>query len=124
LDHPNLVKLYGVALKPLAMVLELCTGDPPDLCRMIRIADSDGSISAIPFAQFPWRLRLSIALDIARGMKFLHTLTPPIVHRGTCAHRRYGKRATELIVSLAGFRLAESQRIPFNKWLQSDCQGG
>jgi len=81
LDHPNLVKLYGVALNPLAMVLELCTGNPTDLSRLLRARAADGSIRPIARADFPWRLRLMIALDIARGMRFLHTLSPPIVHR-------------------------------------------
>lgn len=28
-----------------------------------------------------WKLRLSIAADISLGMCFLHSVTPPIVHR-------------------------------------------
>jgi len=31
--------------------------------------------------QLPWKLRIKIALDIARGMSYLQSLVPPIVHR-------------------------------------------
>jgi serine/threonine protein kinase len=31
--------------------------------------------------QVAWALRLRIARDIAEGMKFLHSATPPIIHR-------------------------------------------
>lgn len=28
-----------------------------------------------------WPLRIKIAMDIAKGMEFLHNSTPPVVHR-------------------------------------------
>ncbi len=32
-------------------------------------------------ADIPWRLRLRICLDIAKGVQYLHSLIPPVVHR-------------------------------------------
>ena len=115
LDHPNLVRLYGICLDPLSMVLELCAeGDLNSIIRRHRFNTREERNAArgeedialledeaeeeednedeercyygpIPKELFPWRLRLLIALDIARGMRHLHSLHPPIVHRGTCA---------------------------------------
>ncbi len=31
--------------------------------------------------QIPWALRWRIALDVAKGMNYLHSFQPPIVHR-------------------------------------------
>jgi serine/threonine protein kinase len=30
---------------------------------------------------FPWEYRMRIALDIAKGMHYLQSITPPIIHR-------------------------------------------
>lgn len=69
LVHPNLVKLVGFSFRdPPAMILELINhGDMYQL-----IADKSKEID--------WPLRMKIVLDIAKGMTFLHTCEPPIVH--------------------------------------------
>lgn len=67
--HPNLVKLVGFSFRdPPAMVLELITcGDMHKLVNKKEI-------------EIDWHLRMKIAVDIAKGMTFLHTCDPPIVH--------------------------------------------
>ena len=77
LDHPNLVKLYGITKNPLQMILELAPKG--DLLKLIRI-DRENNIS-ISRDDFPWKLRLLIAWDIAKGMKYLQDQDPPIIHR-------------------------------------------
>jgi len=72
LDHPNLVKLYGITQQPLRMVMEYCPHF--DLHTFLR--------KQIPTIGPQWSLlKLRIAIDIARGMAHLHSMRPPIVHR-------------------------------------------
>ncbi len=64
LQHPNIVRLMGVAFCPLRMVMEFCNAG--DLFHAI----GEGSI----------KQRLQICMDIARGMDFLHRQDPPLAH--------------------------------------------
>eukprot|EP00339_Tiarina_fusa_P014873 CAMPEP_0117053630 /NCGR_PEP_ID=MMETSP0472-20121206/37103_1 /TAXON_ID=693140 ORGANISM="Tiarina fusus, Strain LIS" /NCGR_SAMPLE_ID=MMETSP0472 /ASSEMBLY_ACC=CAM_ASM_000603 /LENGTH=224 /DNA_ID=CAMNT_0004768777 /DNA_START=509 /DNA_END=1180 /DNA_ORIENTATION=+ len=71
LDHPNLVELKGLCLDTdeMLMVTEyLAYGD------LFNFLHDENQ-------KMPWSLRLKIAYDVAKGMKFLHTTTPPIIHR-------------------------------------------
>eukprot|EP01105_Mastigella_eilhardi_P015567 TRINITY_DN3569_c0_g1_i15.p1 TRINITY_DN3569_c0_g1~~TRINITY_DN3569_c0_g1_i15.p1 ORF type:complete len:1211 (-),score=210.01 TRINITY_DN3569_c0_g1_i15:58-3690(-) len=68
LDHPNLVKLHGITLDPLAMILENCPGG--DLHHFLKVNPQHCSLA----------FRLKVACDIAHGMEYLHSLSPPIVH--------------------------------------------
>eukprot|EP01130_Rhizamoeba_saxonica_P016297 TRINITY_DN7505_c0_g1_i1.p1 TRINITY_DN7505_c0_g1~~TRINITY_DN7505_c0_g1_i1.p1 ORF type:complete len:1687 (-),score=329.77 TRINITY_DN7505_c0_g1_i1:29-5089(-) len=71
LDHPCLVKLFGITLNPLAMVLEFCPANSLSY-HLYRNHDFEFSL----------RYKLKIVLDIARGLDFLHNeITPPIIHR-------------------------------------------
>jgi tRNA A-37 threonylcarbamoyl transferase component Bud32 len=67
-DHPNLVKLRGICKKPLAVVMEYVSGG-----NLFDFLKQNPNLS--------WSQRLNIALDIARGMDFLHSTSPPIIHR-------------------------------------------
>jgi serine/threonine protein kinase len=83
--HCNLVRMYGITIQPLRMILEFVPAG--DLFHLLHpkfdsTADGDGdAASCIAFDKFPWRLRLLIALDIARGMRRLSSCVPPIIHR-------------------------------------------
>lgn len=63
------VRMTGVCLKPFCLVTEFMPcGDLYSLCHRP------------PMAEISWPLRLRIALDMAKGMQFLHSLKPPIIH--------------------------------------------
>jgi serine/threonine protein kinase len=71
LSHPNLVLFIGAVVKPqMTIVFEYCGGDT--LFRLLH-QRKDVMLS--------WEQRLQMAKDIARGMCYLHTLQPPVLHR-------------------------------------------
>ncbi|KAK5576072.1 hypothetical protein RB653_007210 [Dictyostelium firmibasis] len=69
LEHPNIVQLKGLCLDPLCIVTEYLP---------------HGNLYSFlhkPEMEFSWLFRLKVALDISSGMAFLHSSTPPIIHR-------------------------------------------
>ncbi|EGG17328.1 pleckstrin domain-containing protein [Cavenderia fasciculata] len=72
LKHRNVVNLLGFTLHPFTMVMEYIDGG--DLYRFLHSPAGD-------VLNDNWNLRLQLALDIARGMNFLHSVTPPLLHR-------------------------------------------
>ncbi len=72
LRHPNVLCLRGLMLEPLRMVLEYAPyGDLYVHLHNTQLSD----------VALNWRLRVRIALDVAKGLRYLHDLTPPIIHR-------------------------------------------
>lgn len=73
LDHPNVVKLIGViTTEPMCLIMEFVPGGTLfDHLVNQEVNDS----------QFPWKLRFRIALDIAKGLQHLHSISPPFIHR-------------------------------------------
>lgn len=69
LQHPCIVNLKGYSTNPLAMVMECVSGG--DLYEFIHNEE----------IEFTWHLRLKIAIDMAHGMAFLHSINPPLLHR-------------------------------------------
>ena len=69
LRHPNIVHAMGACIDPICLVTEFCTR---------------GSLFGIlhkKTLKLPWELRLKLGMDAARGMRFLHTHKPTIIHR-------------------------------------------
>ena len=98
LRHPNIVELIGVAFHPLRMILEFVEkGDLFDL-----LHDHDKVL--------PWKLRLLIAWDIAKGMRALQLHSPPIIHRDLHAHNIFisslSTKSSKQRAKIADFGLA------------------
>ncbi|KAL6059575.1 Tyrosine-protein kinase abl1 [Balamuthia mandrillaris] len=73
LNHPNIVKLIGVCGEPshLAILLEYCPeGSLADLL-----------VDEKKRAKLNWQTRLKIAKDVAKGVLYLHSRSPKIIHR-------------------------------------------
>ncbi|PRP77349.1 hypothetical protein PROFUN_05594 [Planoprotostelium fungivorum] len=68
IDHPNIMKFVGIIMSPLGVVTEFLNG-----------GDLKGFIMSLPDIDRP--LRISLALDMAKGINYLHQLAPPIIHR-------------------------------------------
>lgn len=69
LRHPNTVDLIGITINPLRLIVEFISGG--DLHGLLDNHNKN----------LPWELRYRIAYDIAFGMNYLQSFTPPIVHR-------------------------------------------
>ncbi|KAN0011928.1 hypothetical protein ACTFIU_000147 [Dictyostelium citrinum] len=72
LKHPNVVNLLGFTLSPFTMVMEYI--DCGDLHKFLHSPVGDQ-------LNGNWALILKLALDIGKGMEFLHSVTPPLLHR-------------------------------------------
>jgi Protein tyrosine and serine/threonine kinase len=76
LRHPNVLQLFGCSLTAQAIwiVSELCS-----LGSLRQVLDDQEKI-------LPLDLRLSLALQVAEGMTYLHNQDPPIIHRDLKSH--------------------------------------
>jgi small GTP-binding protein len=69
LEHANIVRLIGFCLDPCCIITEFVAhGNLFDYAH-------DAANELL------WPLRLRIAMDVAKGMAFLHNSRPPIIHR-------------------------------------------
>ena len=76
--HPQLVTLIGVCQhqKYLYIINQYCNG-----VRLIIIQSTLFDLLHEENDPIPWNTRISMAKQIAKGMVFLHTNYPPIIHR-------------------------------------------
>ena len=76
LRHPNVLQLFGCSLTAQAIwiVSELCSLGS---LRQV-LDDNDRSL--------PVEIRISLALQVAEGMTYLHNQDPPIIHRDLKSH--------------------------------------
>jgi len=76
LRHPNVLQLFGCSLTAQAIwiVSELCS-----LGSLRQVLDDNERVLSI-------QVRISIALQVAEGMTYLHNQDPPIIHRDLKSH--------------------------------------
>ena len=76
LRHPKILQLYGCSLTMQAIwiVSEFCSRGS------LRMLLNDSTLD-LPFLK-----KVSICLDVADGMLYLHTRSPPIIHRDIKSH--------------------------------------
>lgn len=75
LRHPSIVMYLGVSLDPPAVITEYCARG--GLNDVLRKARSNPQLAS----QLDWARRLNMVLDAAKGMLYLHSCSPPIIHR-------------------------------------------
>ena len=118
LAHPNLVHLHGITLHPLRMIMEFCPG--MDLCNFLA---TNPRVATDPQYDL---LRLRIALDVAKGMQYLHNLSPPVIHRDLRSPNVFVVSTddnAEIVSKIGDFGLAEytahglNEALPTWQWL-------
>ena len=73
LRHPNLVLFMGSGFTPqgnICIVTEFCGGGT-----IFKLLHESPKIA------LSWKQRIKISLDVAKGMNYLHSYKPPIIHR-------------------------------------------
>lgn len=75
LRHPNIVLFMGISVQPteVCIVTELMVRGN---CHDLLVGSVNGKL-----VKLSWGLRLQWAIDTAQGMTYLHSLSPPIIHR-------------------------------------------
>ena len=76
LRHPNIVEVLAISALPLGIVTQYY-----QRTSLARILYSTKNSSTEEQAQLYWGRRINMALDIAKGMLYLHSLQPPILHK-------------------------------------------
>ena len=79
MDHPNIIKLFGVIENSRSMVLEFVGGG--DLFELLHPEEASPGKAPLNPDDLPWEQRLVYAYNIASALTYLQSITPPIVHR-------------------------------------------
>jgi len=76
LDHPNIVKMLGVYYPSEQAVLPVLVMELMD-CSLTSLLEN--------FQNLHVYFKLSVLRDVSKGLRYLHTLNPPVIHRDlTC----------------------------------------
>lgn len=74
LRHPNIVQFMGACTKPPFLCIVTQYVSRGSLFRLLHRPGPNGPV-------LDHRRRLQMALDVCRGMNYLHTCRPPVIHR-------------------------------------------
>ena len=104
LHHPNIVRMLGVCYH----------GNVNQPIKIMELLDSD--LYSVVHCQFkvPMYVKLTLIQDISRGLDYLHTRNPPIIH--SCLTLDVVLLTANLVAKIGGFTfslvLPESKRLP------------
>lgn len=102
--HPNIVEFLGAAIKDVhsrpCIVMELMDGNLRDFIKHKNY-------------QLPQKVIISIALDVAKGLSYLHGHYPPILHRDLKTDNILLKRETAKIGDLGSAKFQQDNMTPY-----------
>ena len=75
LHHPSIVQFLGITISPASVVTEFC--ERGSLAGVLQTALNDSNRAK----ELTWSNRMGLAAGCVRGMLYLHTRNPPIIHR-------------------------------------------
>ena len=104
LHHPNIVRMLGVCYHINSL------DQPIKIMELI-----EQKISSVLSAAIPKYVKLALMQDISRGLEYLHTRNPPIVH--SCLTMEVIFLTTNLVAKIGGFTFSvemcpETRRLP------------
>ena len=101
--HPNIVEFLGATIKdlhpPPYIVMELMDCNLRDFIKL--------------HEQLPLKIIVSIALDVAKGLSYLHGQNPPILHRDLKTDNILLKRETAKIGDLGCTKVQQDNMTPY-----------
>lgn len=75
LRHQNIISFLGCCLDPPVLVTEYCSkGSIYDLVQRVQLSTTFAT-------KFDWKRRINMAVGAARGMNYLHSKDPPVLHK-------------------------------------------
>ena len=104
LRHPNIVQFLGVTFLPGSKLPVLLMEYLPD--NLDNFLENRSIKISLP-------IKLSILQDVARGLSYLHSMTPPVVHRDLTA--RNVLLTSSMVAKIADFgnsRIINPQKVP------------